>query len=323
MNEKKKQEIPMPFKFDDFFTTQEQRDDAVKEKIEEIDISLIDNFKDHPFKVLDNDDMKSLKESIKTSGVLSPVIIREKEDGRYEMLSGHRRMFACKSLGIDKIKCIIKNLSDDEATIFMVDSNLQREKLLPSEKAFAYKMKYDALKHQGRTSQQLDTTLRQVVTKFRSDDLIGEEHGESGRQVQRYIRLTYLIPELLDMVDNSEIKNKELPSIALTPAVELSYLKESEQKILAEYIDFNLSTPSHAQSIQLRELSQKGLLAQETIDNIMNKEKPNQILQFKIKEEKLYKVLPKNIERDKVEDFVLKACEYYSKHIRQMDRDSR
>ena len=323
MNEKKKQEIPMPFKFDDFFTTQEQRDDAVKEKIEEIDISLIDNFKDHPFKVLDNDDMKSLKESIKTSGVLSPVIIREKEDGRYEMLSGHRRMFACKSLGIDKIKCIIKNLSDDEATIFMVDSNLQREKLLPSEKAFAYKMKYDALKHQGRTSQQLDTTLRQVVTKFRSDDLIGEEHGESGRQVQRYIRLTYLIPKLLDMVDNSEIKNKELPSIALTPAVELSYLKESEQKTLAEYIDFNLSTPSHAQSIQLRELSQKGLLAQETIDNIMNKEKPNQILQFKIKEEKLYKVLPKNIERDKVEDFVLKACEYYSKHIRQMDRDSR
>ena len=323
MNEKKKQEIPMPFKFDDFFTTQEQRDDAVKEKIEEIDISLIDNFKDHPFKVLDNDDMKSLKESIKTSGVLSPVIIREKEDGRYEMLSGHRRMFACKSLGIDKIKCIIKNLSDDEATIFMVDSNLQREKLLPSEKAFAYKMKYDALKHQGRTSQQLDTTLRQVVTKFRSDDLIGEEHGESGRQVQRYIRLTYLIPKLLDMVDNSEIKNKELPSIALTPAVELSYLKESEQKTLAEYIDFNLSTPSHAQAIQLRELSQKGLLAQETIDNIMNKEKPNQILQFKIKEEKLYKVLPKNIERDKVEDFVLKACEYYSKHIRQMDRDSR
>lgn len=323
MNEKKKQEIPMPFKFDDFFTTQEQRDDAVKEKIEEIDISLIDNFKDHPFKVLDNEDMKSLKESIKTSGVLSPVIIREKEDGRYEMLSGHRRMFACKSLGIDKIKCIIKNLSDDEATIFMVDSNLQREKLLPSEKAFAYKMKYDALKHQGRTSQQLDTTLRQVVTKFRSDDLIGEEHGESGRQVQRYIRLTYLIPELLDMVDNSEIKNKELPSIALTPAVELSYLKESEQKTLAEYIDFNLSTPSHAQAIQLRELSQKGLLAQETIDNIMNKEKPNQILQFKIKEEKLYKVLPKNIERDKVEDFVLKACEYYSKHIRQIDRDSR
>lgn len=322
MNEKKKQEIPMPFKFDDFFTTQEQRDDAVKEKIEEIDISLIDNFKDHPFKVLDNDDMKSLKESIKTSGVLSPVIIREKEDGRYEMLSGHRRMFASKSLGIDKIKCIIKNLSDDEATIFMVDSNLQREKLLPSEKAFAYKMKLDALKHQGTYLQHGDTS-RQVGDKLKSVDILSSESDDSARQIHRYVRLTNLIPELLDMVDNSEIKNKELPSIALTPAVELSYLKESEQKTLAEYIDFNLSTPSHAQAIQLRELSQKGLLAQETIDNIMNKEKPNQILQFKIKEEKLYKVLPKNIERDKVEDFVLKACEYYSKHIRQMDRDSR
>ena len=322
MSEKKKQEIPMPFKFDDFFTTQEQRDDAVKEKIEEIDISLIDNFKNHPFKVLDNDDMKALRESIKTSGILSPVIIRQKEDGRYEMLSGHRRMFACKSLGLDKIKCIIKNLSDDEATIFMVDSNLQREKLLPSEKAFAYKMKYEALKHQRKTpANQHDTEVRQVGAVVRSDDILGEEHGDSGRQVQRYIRLTNLIPELLKMVDNSELK--ENPSIALTPAVELSYLKESEQKILAEYIDYNLATPSHSQSIELRELSQKGLLVEETIDNIMNKEKPNQILQFKIKEEKLYKVLPKNIERDKVEDFVLKACEYYSKHIRQMERDCR
>ena len=322
MSEKKKQEIPMPFKFDDFFTTQEQRDDAVKEKIEEIDISLIDNFKNHPFKVLDNDDMKALRESIKTSGILSPVIIRQKEDGRYEMLSGHRRMFACKSLGLDKIKCIIKNLSDDEATIFMVDSNLQREKLLPSEKAFAYKMKYEALKHQRKTpANQHDTEVRQVGAVVRSDDILGEEHGDSGRQVQRYIRLTNLIPELLKMVDNSELK--ENPSIALTPAVELSYLKESEQKILAEYIDYNLATPSHSQSIQLRELSQKGLLVEETIDNIMNKEKPNQILQFKIKEDKLYKVLPKNIERDKIEDFVLKACEYYSKHIRQMERDCR
>ena len=322
MSEKKKQEIPMPFKFDDFFTTQEQRDDAVKEKIEEIDISLIDNFKNHPFKVLDNDDMKALRESIKTSGILSPVIIRQKEDGRYEMLSGHRRMFACKSLGLDKIKCIIKNLSDDEATIFMVDSNLQREKLLPSEKAFAYKMKYEALKHQRKTpANQHDTEVRQVGAVVRSDDILGEEHGDSGRQVQRYIRLTNLIPELLKMVDNSELK--ENPSIALTPAVELSYLKESEQKILAEYIDYNLATPSHSQSIQLRELSQKGLLVEETIDNIMNKEKPNQILQFKIKEDKLYKVLPKNIERDKVEDFVLKACKYYSKHIRQMERDCR
>lgn len=322
MNEKKKQEIPMPFKFDDFFTTQEQRDEEAKEHIEEIDISLIDNFKDHPFKVIDNDDMKSLKESIKVSGVLSPVIVREKEDGRYEMISGHRRKYACESLGIDKIKCIIKNLSDDEATIFMVDSNLQREKLLPSEKAFAYKMKYEALKHQRKTpANQHDTEVRQVGAVVRSDDILGEEHGDSGRQVQRFIRLTYLIPELLNMVDNSELK--ENPSIALTPAVELSYLKPDEQKLLVEFINYNLATPSHAQAIELRNLSQKKLLVEETLDNVMNREKPNQILQFKIKEEKLFKVIPKNIERDKVEDFVLKACEYYSKHIRQKERDSR
>ena len=322
MNEKKKQEIPMPFKFDDFFTTQEQRDEEAKEHIEEIDISLIDNFKDHPFKVIDNDDMKSLKESIKVSGVLSPVIVREKEDGRYEMISGHRRKYACESLGIDKIKCIIKNLSDDEATIFMVDSNLQREKLLPSEKAFAYKMKYEALKHQRKTpANQHDTEVRQVGAVVRSDDILGEEHGDSGRQVQRFIRLTYLIPELLNMVDNSELK--ESPSIALTPAVELSYLKPDEQKLLVEFINYNLATPSHAQAIELRNLSQKKLLVEETLDNVMNREKPNQILQFKIKEEKLFKVIPKNIERDKVEDFVLKACEYYSKHIRQKEWDSR
>ena len=322
MNEKKKQEIPMPFKFDDFFTTQEQRDEEAKEHIEEIDISLIDNFKDHPFKVIDNDDMKSLKESIKVSGVLSPVIVREKEDGRYEMISGHRRKYACESLGIDKIKCIIKNLSDDEATIFMVDSNLQREKLLPSEKAFAYKMKYEALKHQRKTpANQHDTEVRQVGAVVRSDDILGEEHGDSGRQVQRFIRLTYLIPELLNMVDNSELK--ESPSIALTLAVELSYLKPDEQKLLVEFINYNLATPSHAQAIELRNLSQKKLLVEETLDNVMNREKPNQILQFKIKEEKLFKVIPKNIERDKIEDFVLKACEYYSKHIRQKERDSR
>ena len=238
------------------------------------------------------------------------------------MISGHRRKYACESLGIDKIKCIIKNLSDDEATIFMVDSNLQREKLLPSEKAFAYKMKYEALKHQRKTpANQHDTEVRQVGAVVRSDDILGEEHGDSGRQVQRFIRLTYLIPELLNMVDNSELK--ESPSIALTPAVELSYLKPDEQKLLVEFINYNLATPSHAQAIELRNLSQKKLLVEETLDNVMNREKPNQILQFKIKEEKLFKVIPKNIERDKVEDFVLKACEYYSKHIRQKERDSR
>ena len=322
MNEKKKQEIPMPFKFDDFFTTQSQRDEEIKEKIEEVDISLIDNFKDHPFKVLDNEELNTLAESIKNNGVMDAVIIRKKDDGRYEMVSGHRRLFACKKLGLETIPCLVKDLTDDEATIYMVDSNLHREKLLPSEKAFAYKMKYEALKHQRKNpARQHDTAVRQVGAVVRSDNILGEEHGDSGRQVQRYIRLTNLIPELLQMVDNSELK--ENPSIALTPAVELSYLKQGEQKLLTKFINYNLSTPSHAQSIELRELSQKGLLVEETLNNIMYREKPNQKLQFKIQEEKLFKVIPKNIEREKVEDFVLKACEFYSKHIRQKERNSR
>lgn len=318
MNEKKKQEIPIPFQLDDFFSTQEERDENQKEKIEEIDISLVDNFKEHPFKVLDNDELKSLSDSIKQNGVMDAVIIRKKDDGRYEMVSGHRRLLASKKLGLKTIPARVKNLSDDEATIYMVDSNLHREKLLPSEKAFAYKMKLDAMKHQG-TYLQLDDTSRQVGDKLKSVDILSSRSDDSARQIHRYIRLTNLIPELLQMVDNSELK--EDPAIALTPAVELSYLKKDEQKILAKYIDMNLSTPSHSQSIELRSLSEKNLLVEETIDNIMNREKPNQILKFKIQEDKLYKVLPKNIERDKIEDFVIKACDYYTKHIRQKDRE--
>ena len=204
MNEqKKKQEIPIGFNLDDFYTTQEQRDEEKKEKIEEIDISLIDNFKNHPFKVLENEELNSLEESIKNNGLMEAVIVRPKEDGRYEMVSGHRRLLACKKLGLEKIQSIVRNLSNDEATIYMVDSNLHREKLLPSEKAFAYKMKYEALKHQRKTTaNQLDSTVRQVGAVVRSDDLLGDEHGDSGRQVQRYIRLTNLIPKLLQMVDN-------------------------------------------------------------------------------------------------------------------------
>ena len=323
MEEVKKQEIPMPFKFDDFFTTQEQRDEDKKEKIEEIDISLIDDFKNHPFKVVENAELKSLTDSINTNGVLSPVILREKENGRYEMISGHRRKFACQKLGIYKIPSIIKNLSDDEATIFMVDSNLQREKLLPSEKAFAYKMKYDAIKHQGRTlvpQNQNDMSSGPVDRRW-SAEIIGDEHGESEKTVRRYIRLTYLIPELLQLADNCELK--ENPSIALRPAVEISYLTKEEQKVLYDYIEMNLVTPSHAQAIELRNLSQKGLLVEETIDNVMNRAKPNQIPKFKINESKLYKVLPNNIDREKIEDYILKACDYYAKHLKMKDDRSR
>lgn len=321
MQEKnQKQEIPMNFSLDDFYTTQEQRDEEKKEKIEEIDITLIDNFKDHPFKVLDNEELKSLEESIKTNGLMEAVILRPKEDGRYEMISGHRRLLACKKIGLDKIPSRVRNLTDDEATIYMVDSNLHREKLLPSEKAFAYKMKYEALKHQRKgTANQLDTDVRQVGAVVRSDEILSEESGDSARQIQRYVRLTNLIPELLKMVDNSELK--ESPSIALTPAVELSYLKKEEQKSLAEYISYNLVTPSLAQAIKLRELSNSGMLREENLETLLDEPKANQIPKFKISEDKLLNVIPRNVDRTKMEDFVIKACEFYSKHLKQKDRE--
>lgn len=323
MNEKKKQEIPIPFTLDDFYTTQEQRDENNKEKIEDIDISLIDNFKDHPFKVIDNDELKSLKESIKVNGVLSPAIIRRKDNGRYEMISGHRRKFASEQLGLNTIPCVIKDLTDDEAIIFMVDSNLQREKLLPSEKAFAYKMKYDAIKHQGRTLgplYQKDNNSGPLDRKW-SAEIIGDEVGESEKTIRRYIRLTYLIPKLLNMVDNNELK--QTPAIAIRPAVELSFLNREDQMLLANYIELYLVTPSLSQAIELKQLSQKGLLCEETLDNRLSETKPNQIPKFKIHEDKLYSVIPKNISREKVEDFVLKACEYYSKVLRQRERNDR
>ena len=315
-----KQEIPMNFNLDDFYTTQEERDEDKKEKIEEIDISLIDNFKDHPFKVFDNEELKSLEESIKSNGLLEAVILRPKEDGRYEMISGHRRLLACKKLGFETISSRVRNLTDDEATIYMVDSNLHREKLLPSEKAFAYKMKYDALQHQRKTTvNQLDTEVRPLGTVVRSDSILAEELGESARQIQRYIRLTYLIPELLQMVDNSELKQS--PAIALRPAVELSFLKNEEQKILVEYIESNLITPSHEQAINLKELSRAGKLTEENLESLLDIPKANQIPKFKIDESRLYGVIPKNIRIDKVEDFIIKACEFYSKHLKQKDRE--
>lgn len=323
MNEKKKQEIPIPFSLDDFYTTQEQRDEDSKEKIEDVDISLIDNFKNHPFRVVDNDELKSLKNSIKVNGVLSPAIIRKKDDGRYEMISGHRRKFASEQLGLNTIPCVVKDLTDDEAIIFMVDSNLQREKLLPSEKAFAYKMKYDAIKHQGRALgplDQKDNNSGPLDRKW-SAEIIGDEVGKSEKTIRRYIRLTYLIPELLNMVDNSELK--ETPAIAIRPAVELSFLNKEDQMMLANYIELYLVTPSLSQAIELKQLSQKGLLSEETLDNRLSESKPNQIPKFKIHEDKLYNVIPKNISRDKVEEFVIKACEYYSKILRQRERNDR
>ena len=318
MNEKKKQEIPIPFKLDDFFTTQETRDDEQKEKVESIDISLIDDFKEHPFKVIENDELKALEESINTSGVLSPVIVRKKDDGRYEMISGHRRKFACNKLGIDKIPCLVKDLTDDEATIFMVDSNLQREKLLPSEKAFAYKMKMEALNHQGRTYQPQDDTSRPMVDKLKSADIMGEEVGESGRQIQRYIRLTELIPELLQLVDDEKMK--------LRPAVEISYLTKSEQEYVFEAMEYNEVFPSHPQARELKKLSTEGKLTDDEIDRIMSEEKPNQKENIKFSVDKVRGYFPKEYTPTEMQNIIVKLLENYQlkwqkeKELKKYDR---
>ena len=252
-----KQDMKLP-KLDDLFTTQEERDYAVAEKVQEIDISKISNFPDHPFKVNDDEKMQDMVKSIKEYGVILPVIVRPKEDGTYEMISGHRRKRACELAGVKQIRCIVKNLSDDEATILMVDSNIQREEILPSEKAFAYKMKLEAMKHQGKKIDiDEEETSTPVVAKLRTDEILGEEVGESRENIRRYIRLTKLIPELLDEVDSKRI--------AFRPAVELSYLSKEEQKMLAEYIEFNLVTPSLEQAIKLKELSKGGILKEEKI----------------------------------------------------------
>lgn len=308
----------MPFKLDDFFTTQETRNEENREHIESIDLDLIDDFISHPFKVIDNEELKQLEESIKQNGILSPAIVRKKDDGRYEMVSGHRRKFACEKLGLKSIPCIVKDLTLDEATIFMVDSNLQREKLLPSEKAFAYKMKYDALKNQ-RDVNQHGTSVRQVGTVIRSDDLLAAKSDDSARQIHRYIRLTNLVPELLEMVDNTELKQS--PSIAFNPAVELSYLTEDEQRDLVDIIDENLATPSLSQAIQMKKLSQENNLSIDDIQDILDQEKPNQVNKFKINEDKLYKVIPRSVDRDKVEDYVIKACEFYTRHLKQRENE--
>lgn len=307
--EKKETKMQIPkIKLDDLFSTQEQRDNAKLEKIVDIKIDCIDDFPNHPFKIIDNEEMEQMKESIADNGVLIPALVRPKPDGRYEMISGHRRKFASQLALKETIPCIVRELSDDEAIIIMVDSNMQREEILPSEKAFAYKMKLDAMKHQG-------VSFGQVVRKWESTDDIGKDNEDSGRQVRRYIRLTKLIPELLDKVDTKEI--------AFNPAVELSYLTEEEQYALLDCIEYNDATPSHAQAIVMKKLSQEGSLNEEKIDDILSQEKPNQIPKMKFSEERIRSVLPKNVENDKIEDFVVKAIEYYSKHLRQKDMGAR
>lgn len=291
---------------DDLFSTQEERDDAKLERVKILPVKELVPFKDHPFKILDDEDMHKLIESIKEYGVYTPLMARPLPDGNgYELISGHRRLAACESLGIEEIPIIVRNMSDDEAVIAMVDANLQRESVLPSEKAFAYKMKLEAVKHQGKTSSQFGT-------KLRSDTQIGEKFGDSRNQVQRYIRLTHLIPELLEKVDNGKI--------AFNPAVEISFLTEEEQTMLNEAMELNDCTPSHAQTIRLKKLSHDSELTEETINEIMSEEKPNQREQIKFDREDFRKYFPSHYTNEQIKRDILEGLRLLKrKKERNMD----
>lgn len=276
--------------------------------IKNINIDLLVPFENHPFKKRDGIEQRELVESIAQNGLLEPIIVRSFPAGKYEIISGHRRVEACKELGITSIPAIIEELIKDEATIAMVDSNIHREHILPSEKAFAYKMKLDAIKHQGKT------TSCQVGAKLRTDEKIAEIANDSARQIQRYIRLTYLIPELLKLVDEEWI--------AFTPAVELSFLSENEQEILLNEVEYTDATPSLSQAQRLRKLSEEGNFFVDTVFAVLSEEKPNQKEQVRISADKLRDVLPKGLDKQKTEDFIIKACEHYRKHlIRQRERE--
>ena len=293
-------------KLDDLFTTQEQRDDANLERVQNIPLGELHPFKDHPFKVQNDEEMKRMIESIKKVGAITPAVARPISGG-YEIISGHRRLAAYQELGLETMPVIVRDMTDDEAVIAMVDANLQRETVLPSEKAFAYKMKLDAIKHQGKTSVQ-------VAEKLLSVEKVAEEAGESKDQVRRYIRLTYLIPELLAMVDDGKI--------AFNPAVEISYLSKDEQRILLDAIDLNDCTPSHAQSIRLKKLSQEGSLDSQIIYGVMSEEKPNQKEQIKFKRDDFKRYFPTNYTDEQMRKDILKGLELL-KRQRERNRDAR
>ena len=311
------QKMKLP-KLDDLFTSQAQRDYEKAEKVEEIDISKISDFPNHPFKVKDDDKMEEMVKSIKQYGVILPVIVRPKDDGTYEMISGHRRKRACELAGVKQIRTIVKDLSDDEATILMVDSNIQREEILPSEKAFAYKMKLEALNHQGKKIElEEDSTSTPMVSKLRTNEILGNEVGESRENIRRYIRLTHLIPELLEQVD--------LKRIAFRPAVELSYLSEDNQYVVQNIFEFDEVTPSLSQAIRLKKLEQEGKLTEERIEEILGQEKPNQKEFIKIHNERIDKYIPQKIkESGKVEDFIIQCVEEHNKRERlKQERNAR
>ena len=298
---------------DDLFTTQEERDHKNQEYVKDISIYEITDFPNHPFKVKMDDKMLETIESVRDHGVLVPALVREKPTGGYEMISGHRRKMASELAGKETMPCIVRNLSDDQAVIVMVDSNLQREEILPSEKAFAYKMRLEAMNRQaGRPSKNNLTPVVSDLNGLRTNEALGKEVGESRETIRRYIRLTELIPEILDMVDNKKI--------AMRPAVELSYLPKEEQEILYDTMESEDCTPSHAQAIKIRKFSAEGRLNEDVLLSIMSEEKPNQVEQWKIPKNRLKKYFPSGTTQQKMEETIIKALELYRKREKSRER---
>ena len=309
---------------DNLFSTEEERTEARLEKVVSLKPSEISDFPDHPFKVRMDSAMQEMAESVKQYGVLVPALVRPKQSGGYEMVAGHRRKKAAELANLAEIPCIVRQLTDDEATIIMVDSNLQREQILPSEKAFAYKMKLDAMKRQGQRTDLTSDPVGWKLSGKESASIVGKEGGDSQTQVRRYIRLTNLIPEILELVDNSVLKDPETLQIALRPAVELSYLRKEEQSDLFALMDEMDCTPSHAQAIKMRQMSEAKdggeRLAKDALVSIMKEEKPNQKEQFKIPKEKLSRYFAPGTPAQKIEDTIIKALELYRKRQRSLER---
>lgn len=299
--------------YDELFMNDQERAENRLPKIYDIPLSEIDDFPDHPFKVKDDEDMLQLVESVRERGIITPITLRQKEDGRYEIVSGHRRRRACEIAGLETIPAEIKELSRDEAIILMVESNLQRSVILPSEKAFSYKMRYDALRRVAGA--RTDLTGDPVEPRLKTSEMVAQEMSDSASQVKRYIRLTELIPELLELVDEGRI--------ALRPAVELAYLNDIEQQDLVEEIGLNLATPSHAQAIKMRNFSKEGKLTPEVIESIMCEEKPNQKAKINIRYEDARRYIPASVLYEKTGEFVLKALEYYHRHLERQRNDAR
>ena len=311
--------------YEELFMSTEERLDAKKPRVEAIPLAALTPFRNHPFKVKEDEEMAQLMRSIADAGVLSPALARSLPDGGYELISGHRRLAACQVLGVETMPVIVRELSDDEAVIAMVDANLQRETILPSEKAFAYKMKLDAMKRQQgeRTDLTSATPLQKLVGKT-SRQILAEQSGESHEQIRKYIRLTHLIPEILELVDNSVLKDQEMLQIAMRPAVELSYLRKEEQADLFAIMDEMDCTPSHAQAIKMRRMSEAKTgaeqLSKDAMAVIMEEEKGNQKEQFKIPKEKISRFFAPGTPTQKIEDTIVKALELYRKRQRSLER---